>query len=159
MSGGGDGTERATDSYAPCQRRAAGYIARSLDLWSPLSSLFVLHSPALPSTLPAPANAKPCPTVCLRVPLSPPPALPFTLYRPVVRPHPRRSSGSRPGGPASGWTPGLPRDLLRSIRTAVAAAVAASTLEKKKKKKKKNCLLYTSPSPRDRQKSRMPSSA
>ena len=37
-------------------------------------------------------------------------------------------------------------------------------LEKKKektkeKKKSKNCLLYTSPSPRDRQKSRMPSSA
>ena len=31
--------------------------------------------------------------------------------------------------------------------------------KKKKKEKKKNCLLYTSPSPRDRQKSRMPSSA
>ena len=44
----------------------------------------------------------------------------------------------------------------------LAAAVAAATVfivRRRKKGKCIGCLLYTSPSPRDRQKSRMPSSA
>ena len=46
-----------------------------------------------------------------------------------------------------------------ATRTTTASGKTRSTSTKKKKKKKKACLLYTSPSPRDMRRSRMPSSA
>ena len=58
------------------------------------------------------------------------------------------------------------RDLIQETRSGVAQAVNSALVQlywrigtRVRTEILKNCLLYTSPSPRDRQKSRMPSSA
>ena len=47
----------------------------------------------------------------------------------------------------------------KNLKSVVAELKKASRLHAAQAKKIEGCLLYTSPSPRDRQKSRMPSSA
>src|SRR5665213_4621501 len=71
-----------------------------------------------------------------------------------------------PAGPGTGKTFGLRRRVLRILHPDGLAAnprrVLVSTFNRviaEELRREISCLLYTSPSPRDRQKSRMPSSA
>ena len=52
----------------------------------------------------------------------------------------------------------VPKEALNNIEKNISPQID-QIIEKSGFVKKSNCLLYTSPSPRDRQKSRMPSSA
>ena len=53
----------------------------------------------------------------------------------------------------------LEKEFAKTFEEAVVYRAFTSNMIIKKLKRTANCLLYTSPSPRDRQKSRMPSSA
>lgn len=140
--GRGNETERARNSYAPFQRRCAGYFARSRAFTLRfLPDCFLPPALALYTPYGPPPFLTRVRRTCLRVILSPLPALPSAcVYCLAVRPHPRRSSGSRPGGPASGWMPGPRRGLPRTIRavaTASVATLAAPTEAKQQKKAQK----------------------
>ena len=85
-----------------------------------------------------------------------------------AREHPRDEKGVIPPDssesredPDAPSTSELKSDLKKTRKRAKAARRKADKARRKarKIKKKNGCLLYTSPSPRDRQKSRMPSSA
>ena len=81
------------------------------------------------------------------------------LYREIIARRPDMSLAYEHLGFIS-WDAGRPDEAIATLRQAVVAGAANAMIESKLGMYlSETCLLYTSPSPRDRQKSRMPSSA